>query len=75
MKTAAIESFASYNQKAKLGFRISVASIFLGSSGSIHLPRKIPAENVSDEEILDAFKDYEDFDESTKKCIHIICIK
>lgn len=75
MKTAAIKSFANDNKKAKEEFCTSVASIFLGSSGSIHLPKKILGENVSEEEILDALKDYEDFDESAKRCVDIIWIK
>ncbi len=75
IKTAVIESLANDNEKAKEEFCTSVASIFLNSSVSIYLTKTILGENVSDEDILDALKDYEDFDEGTKKWLDIIWIK
>jgi len=65
IRTDAVKCFENDNDKAKELFCSSIASVFLGDSGSMHIPKKVLGIELTQKEVLDALEDFQDLDKTS----------
>ena len=72
IKNAAIQDYNGTASVAKQQFCSSCASCFLGTSGSLHLPKSLLGLNITIDDVVDALDDFQDLDAHTRQCIKLV---
>ena len=72
IKNAAIREYNNDTALAKQQVTTSYAGMSVRASGSVYLPKKLIAMNVTVVDLLNALEDIQDLDPDSKKCAKFI---